>query len=432
MFLYDYSLHGSVRYNRMTQAAEVRGTYGWNPKRVENLLDPLVFQVVFAEKFQPGYELRVSALAEGRLGFIGSQITEVTGDGFTVSLTSAEGDMPEVVGFCFEAAGQTVSDVPDDRRLAKENALVDLHALETVLNHEAEFGYVCVMASASIEALEITEANITKQEKVVSDAESALASASTDQERKDFGLAFRKAKIKLERFHKLADASKYWDSALEFGRLWGQYSANEQKTALGGKYVPICTGGGPGIMRAAAIGAREQGAQVIGIDSVFNNDENFKFNAPLKPVTGLDPRASHHSLASNVRLICNDFGIRETALINNAYVILFWPGGYGTCWEVFETLSKIQTGRLRRWRTKAIFVHREFWQPLFDAIAHLRDVGTINAYGDRILIPGVDDDPNDAKDDAYVAEVVDTPEAAFEKARAYVEQLCLENKLSRR
>jgi predicted Rossmann-fold nucleotide-binding protein len=185
-------------------------------------------------------------------------------------------------------------------------------------------------------------------------------------------------------------------------------------------------------MRAAAIGAREQGAQVLGIDSVFNNDENFKFNDPLQPVSGLNPRSSHHSLASNVRLICNDFAIREAALINYAYVILFWPGGYGTSWEVFETLSKIQTGHLRRWRTKAIFVHREFWQPLFDAIAHLRDIGTINAYGDRIFIPGVDDDIDEYRDGAYVAEVVDSPEEAFTKARDYIEGLARENKLSRR
>lgn len=431
MFLYNYEFHGSVRYNRLTNAASVKGTPGWRPSRVEELLNPIVFTVTFAEKLQLGYELRVSALAEGRLGVVGAIVTEVTEDGFTVSLAEAEGNLPEVIGFCFEAAGQTIADVPDDRRLAKDHSLEDLHALETVLNHEAEYGFICVMASASIEASETTQAAIAKQQPVVQAAEAALA-AATEAERPQREIDLKKARIKLARFHKLETAVKYWDSALAFGRLWGDYSANVQKSSLRGRYVPICTGGGPGIMRAAAIGARERGAQVIGIDSVFNNDENFKFNAALQPLTGADPRASHHSLASNVRLICNDFGIRESALINNAYVVLFWPGGYGTSWEVFETLSKIQTGHLRRWRTKAIFVHREFWQPLFDAIAHMQNVGTVNEYGDRVFIPGVDDNPQDYEDNAYIAEVVDTPEEAFERTRTYVEKLNRENKLSRR
>jgi predicted Rossmann-fold nucleotide-binding protein len=431
MFLYNYELHGSVRYNRLTKSAEVRGTPGWSPSRVEEVMDPLVFHVRFAEPLQPGYELRVSALAEGRLGVVGSLVTEVSGKGFTVSLTGAEGDLPEILGFCFEAAGQTVVDVPDDRRLDKSQALEDIHAVETVLNHEAEFGFVCVMASASIEALETTQLAITEQEKLVKSASDALAEA-LDVDREWLALALKKARIKLERLQKLEAAAKYWDSALEFGRLWGKYSAEEQSASLNGRYVPICTGGGPGIMRAAAIGAREMGAQVIGIDSVFKNDENYKFNDPLQPISGLNPRASHHSIASNVRLICNDFSIRESTLINYAYVVLFWPGGFGTSWEVFETLSKIQTSHLRRWRTKAIFVHREFWQPLFDTVAHFRNVGTVNAYGDRFFIPGVDDDPQDYANGAFVAEVVDTPQEAFSRTRDYVELLSRENKLSRK
>ena len=432
MFLYNYEFHGSVRFNRLTQAIEIRGTPGWCPARVEELFEPIVFRVAFAEELQAGYELRVSALAEGARGILGVTLTEVSGLGFTVTCVAAEGDLPEVVGFCFEAVGQTTAEMPDDRRLATEYSLTDLRALESVLDHEAEFGFICVMASASVEARESMQSSLDDQVKKVAAAEAELAAATDASARKRLALVLKKARIRLERFQKLLPASVYWESALEFGRLWGHYAANEQKLALDGKYIPICTGGGPGIMRAAAIGAREQGAQVIGLDAVFNNDEHFKFNEPLKAVSGLDPRASHHSLASNVRLVCNDFGIRELSLINYANVILFWPGGFGTCWEVFETLSKIQTNHLRRWRTKAIFVHREFWQPLFDAIAHLREVGTVNAYGDRIFIPGVDDNPEELADNAYIAEVVDSPQEAFERTRAYIETLARENKLSRR
>lgn len=431
MFLYDYEFHGSVRFNRLTQAVESRGTPGWNPARVRDLLDPIVFRVSFAEELQLGYELRVSAATEGNSSIVGVAVTNVTGLGFTVTLTGAEGDLPEIIGFCFEAAGQTVADMPDDRRLAKEHSLTDMHALESVLNHEAEYGFITVMASASIDSPEIIQAGIDKQSSAVAIAEAALVKAQDEDTIKQRTLELNKARIRLERLQKLLTVSDYWKSAFEFGQLWGKYSAEQQKLSLKGKYVPLCTGGGPGIMRAAAIGAREQGAQVIGIDAVFSNDENFKFNEPIKPGTGLDLHFSHHSLASNVRLVCNNFGVRELALINYAYVILFWPGGFGTCWEVFETLSKIQTNHLRRWRTKAIFVHSEFWKPLFDAIDHLRNIGTINAFGDRIFIPGVDDNLADLVNGAYIAEVVDTPQQAFDVTRLYIEQLASENKLSR-
>jgi hypothetical protein len=53
--------------------------------------------------------------------------------------------------------------------------------------------------------------------------------------------------------------------------------------------------------------------------------------------------------------------------------------------------------------------------------------GAINCYGDRIKIPGVDDQ---LPDEAYIAEVADGPQEAFEKTRAFVEELYRKNQLS--
>jgi predicted Rossmann-fold nucleotide-binding protein len=167
-------------------------------------------------------------------------------------------------------------------------------------------------------------------------------------------------------------------------------------------------------MRAAAQGARNQDAHVIGIDCQFGIDNFFN----LKDT---------YSVTSNQRLRMNNFSIREGVLINYSHVILFWPGGFGTAWEVYETLSKIQTNHLRRHRTKAIFVHAEYWQPLFNCINHMREHGAINSYGDRIKIPGIDDQ---LPDEAYLAEVANGPEEAFEKARAFVEELYRKNQLT--
>ncbi len=437
MILQEVAIQGSVRLNRLKNTYQTMGTGGWSVKRDDSVIDPPTFKIELAEELLPGYSLNLYGISEGRRGILNVIAVDVTAKSFIAILLSQEGNLPEIVGFSFAISGTAASETPDDRRVDKEQRIEDVHALEVVFNHEAEFGFITLMASASIESREKTEEDIKSQEEKVEKAEAALQAAS-DTQKPIKAVALKQAQIKLERFRKLLKAAPYWESALEFGRLWGKYSTTEQKERLGGhRYVPLCTGGGPGIMRAAAVGARESGAQVIGIDAVFGNDEYFSLNTDINKKT-TEPLSkqqfsfinSHFSLASNVRLRCNDFAIREAALINYAYVILFWPGGYGTAWEVFETLSKIQTTHLRRWRTKAVFVHSEFWEPLFAAIAHMRDVGTINAYGDRIQIPGIDDLADDAADGAYIAEVVDSAEEAFKVTKTYVESLCDANRLS--
>jgi hypothetical protein len=57
----------------------------------------------------------------------------------------------------------------------------------------------------------------------------------------------------------------------------------------------------------------------------------------------------------------------------------------------------------------------------------MREHGAINSYGDRIKIPGVDDQ---LPDEAYLAEVASGPEEAFEKTKEFVEKLYKKNQLT--
>lgn len=314
----------------------------------------------------------------------------------------------ELCGVAFAAVGEQSAYFYDDRNLSNEASVADVYASSLLLDYEAKYGYIGLMGSASIsskenlinrvKSLESKNANFKE---IVSDG-SSIVSAEEMKERMELN------KIRMHRQEKLQSKSaKYYDSAYTFGKLWGQYCVKEQRLALNGCHVPLCTGGGPGIMEAAAKGAREQHAQVIGIDCPFGNDDFFSLEGSS-------------DLYSNMRLRMNNFAIREGVLLNYSHVLLFWPGGYGTLWEVCETLSKLQTKHLRRRRTKAIFVHSEYWKPFFELVAQMREFGTINSYGDRIKIPGVDDQ---LPDDAYVAEVVETAEEAFEKTRDFVKML---------
>ncbi|UQA58371.1 LOG family protein [Polyangium aurulentum] len=340
-------------------------------------------------------------------------VGNVAEDGFDVTWRGCS-DHPGSFTLSFQVSGVKSDPVPDDRDLTRSESIGDVHAARMLFQYEAKYGTVSVMSSASIESKETVEKKIAALSEGAAALESEIGKEEDPAKKAELRESLRDSREKLSRQKRiLKNSVRYWDSAKRFGELWGAYAAGEQEKALGGKYVPICTGGGPGIMYAVASGARSQNAQVLGIDTKFGNDEFHDLK-------------DDYTLPSNIRLRMNDFAVREAALINYSNVILFWPGGYGTCWEVCETLSKIQTHRLRKRRIKAIFVHSEFWKPFFELVAHFREYGTVNAWGDRIKIPGVDDELPDV---AYIAELVDTPEDAFARARSFVEELNARNEL---
>jgi uncharacterized protein (TIGR00725 family) len=313
----------------------------------------------------------------------------------------------DLCGVAFTAVGEQDAYYFDDKNLTNEESTADVYASSLMLDYEAKYGYVSVMGSASIKSEDELSKKVESLQDKNETLENILNENSSIIEDSELQDRIELNKVRIERQDKLKKCAQYYASAKKFGELWGEYCVKEQKEKLNGCYVPLCTGGGPGIMEAAAKGAREQNAQVLGIDCPFGNDEYFD-------LTG------NCYLNSNVRLRMNNFAIREGVLINYSHVILFWPGGYGTVWEVCETLSKLQTKHLRKRRIKAIFVHSDYWKPFFELVSHMRDYGTVNSYGDRIKIPGVDDQ---LPDDAYVAEVVDTAEEAFAKTREFVEKL---------
>jgi predicted Rossmann-fold nucleotide-binding protein len=405
-------LYGTVFYEPATNEWSGSGTGWWIEKTEKNIAkitfeEPITFDPRTTTKTK-NYSLSLSNINDH--GNVDAY--NVDEDGFILRW---ENYPNETCMASFHVIGTQVCFVPNDRALGADESVADVYAAELLFSYEAKYGVITLMGSGTISCKEIAE---EKLDILNSHAEKLHAALEKEKDPFCMGLLedkLARTKIRAERQHRIVEKSaKYWDSALKFGELWGHYSANEQEKALGGCYVPLCTGGGPGIMRAAAQGARNQHAHVIGIDCQFGVDNFFN----LKDT---------YSVHSNQRLRMNNFSIREGVLINYSHVILFWPGGFGTAWEVYETLSKIQTNHLRRHRTKAIFVHPEYWEPLFKCIDNMREHGAINSYGDRIKIPGVDDQ---LPDEAYLAEVASGPEEAFEKTKEFVEKLYKKNQLT--
>ena len=126
-----------------------------------------------------------------------------------------------------------------------------------------------------------------------------------------------------------------------------------------GREMVVMTGGGPGVMEAGNRGAHDAGGHSVGLNIVLPHEQ-----APNGYVTP--------DLCFNFHY----FAIRKMHFLMRARAICIFPGGFGTLDEMFEALTLIQTGRMRR--IPFLLFGRAFWERLIDW-QMLADEGTIAA-----------------------------------------------------
>ncbi len=149
--------------------------------------------------------------------------------------------------------------------------------------------------------------------------------------------------------------AKYYQEAYNLARMVSERSLIED----GKRQFVICSGGGPSIMEAANKGASDAGAESIGLNIVLPHEQ-----APNQYVTPY--------LALNFHY----FALRKMHFLIRARAVAVFPGGFGTCDEMFELLTLIQTGKMKR--VPIVLFGREFWDRIIN-FQGLVEEGTINA-----------------------------------------------------
>lgn len=119
----------------------------------------------------------------------------------------------------------------------------------------------------------------------------------------------------------------------------------------------VVTGGGPGIMQAANQGAIEAGGRSIGINI------ELPFEQVINPYV-------HKSITMRY------FFTRKVILVKYSYGFVVMPGGAGTLDELFETMTLIQTGKLKGF--PIVLMGKDYWQPLMDFVYRMADAGMIS------------------------------------------------------
>ena len=148
----------------------------------------------------------------------------------------------------------------------------------------------------------------------------------------------------------LAEKAKYYAEAYKLARLVSEQAIVEH----GMRQFVICSGGGPSIMEAANRGASDAGSESIGLNIVLPHEQ-----APNPYVTPYLSFQFHY------------FALRKMHFLMRARAVAVFPGGFGTFDEMFELLTLIQTGKMKR--IPVVLFGKEFWTRVIDFGALARE-----------------------------------------------------------
>lgn len=158
-------------------------------------------------------------------------------------------------------------------------------------------------------------------------------------------------KLKIAR--RILNKAHYYDAARELGRLITTYAQEGEQCD-----VVVITGGGPGIMEAANRGAHDVQGKSIGLNIVLPKEQ-----CPNQYATPELSFQFHY------------FAARKMHFLMRACALVAFPGGFGTLDELFETLTLIQTKKVKP--VPVLLFGREYWQRIINFEA-LVDEGTID------------------------------------------------------
>ena len=181
----------------------------------------------------------------------------------------------------------------------------------------------------------------------------------------------------LKRAQAAVDMARYYEDARRLAFLLTKWAMDIP--ARRRRFV-VTTGGGPGIMEAANLGASEAGGKTIGL--------NIKLPFEQAPNPYITP-------ALNFEF--HYFFMRKFWFAYLAKALVIFPGGFGTMDELFEILTLAQTEKLAK-KIVVVIYGKEYWNRMLNFQSFV-DTGAISAK------------------DLNLFSFVDSPEEAFEQLK---------------
>jgi uncharacterized protein (TIGR00730 family) len=186
--------------------------------------------------------------------------------------------------------------------------------------------------------------------------------------------------IELRKSRKAVEWARYYEEARELAHLLTAWSGTLQSDNH--RFV-VTSGGGPGIMEAANRGAHEAGGKTIGLNI------RLPFEQEANPY-----------ITDGLQFEFHYFFMRKFWFAYLAKALVIFPGGFGTCDELFEILTLAQTDKLTK-KIAVILYGSDYW----DQVLSLKPMAEWGAI---------------AEQDVELLQHADAPADAFEQLRDHL------------
>src|SRR4051794_12449867 len=186
--------------------------------------------------------------------------------------------------------------------------------------------------------------------------------------------------LELKKSRKAVESARFYEEARELARLLAAWTMTLDSENH--RFV-VTSGGGPGIMEAANRGAREGGGKTVGL------------NIRLPFEQGANPY-----ITQGLHFEFHYFFMRKFWFAYLAKALVVFPGGFGTCDELFEILTLVQTDKLSK-QIDIVLYGSEYW----DEVLNFKPMAEWGAIADL---------------DLSLLNRVDTPAAAFERLQTHL------------
>jgi hypothetical protein len=160
----------------------------------------------------------------------------------------------------------------------------------------------------------------------------------------------------LKRARAAVDMARYYEDARRLAFLLTEWSI--QIPARRHRFV-VTTGGGPGVMEAANLGAHEAGGKTIGLN----------INLPFE-------QNPNQYITPSLNFEFHYFFMRKFWFAYLAKALVIFPGGFGTIDELFEILTLAQTDKLAK-KILVVIYGSEYWHRIMNFQAFV-DAGTVS------------------------------------------------------
>jgi uncharacterized protein (TIGR00730 family) len=147
---------------------------------------------------------------------------------------------------------------------------------------------------------------------------------------------------KLRIARRILDKAHYYEAARDLGRIITRECQQDGRCEM-----VVVTGGGPGLMEAANRGSREANGKTMGFNIVLPREQ--------RPNPYITPELNFQF---------HYFAVRKMHFLMRARALVAFPGGFGTLDELFETLTLIQTKKIKP--VPVLLFGRKYWERVVD------------------------------------------------------------------